>query len=116
VGSPGTTSIRRGTSLRTPESTTEHTGVLGWVFRSRRTGRITLAQFPNWPLGVWLLASAVMWLVQPQGWVRSVLVVMASAALAVWAADEALHGVNPFRRLLGVTVFAWLVFSLVRLG
>jgi hypothetical protein len=86
------------------------------VFRSRRTGRITLAQFPNWPLGVWLVASAVTWLVQPQGWVRSVLVVIASVALAVWAGDEALRGVNPFRRLLGVTVLAWLVFSVLRIG
>jgi len=99
--------------LRTPESTTRNAGVLSWVFRSRRTGRITLVQLPNRPLGVWLLASAVTWLVQPQGWVRGVLVVMASAALAVWAADETLRGVNPFRRLLGVAVLGWLVFSLV---
>ena len=30
------------------------------MFRSRKTGRITLAQLPNWQLVVWLLASAVM--------------------------------------------------------
>ena len=29
---------------------------------------------------------------------------------------EALRGVNPFRRLLGVAVLAWLAFALVRLG
>jgi hypothetical protein len=99
--------------LIAPETTARNAGVLGWVFRSRRTGRITLVQVPNWPLGVWLLASAVMWLVQPQGWVRGVLVVMAWAALGVWAADEALRGVNPIRRLLGVAVLGWLVLSLV---
>jgi len=33
---------------------------------SRTTGRITLAQLPNWPLAVWLLASAVMWLGPPR--------------------------------------------------
>ena len=37
-------------------------GFLDWMFRSRKTGRITLAQLPNWQFAVWLLASAVMWL------------------------------------------------------
>jgi hypothetical protein len=102
--------------LRTPELAQERTGMLDWLFRSRRTGRITLAQIPNRPLGAWLLASALTWVAHPQGWVRGVLQIIASAALALWAADEALRGVNPFRRLLGVTVLAWLVFSLVRIG
>ena len=35
---------------------------MDWMFRSRKTGAITLAQLPNWQLAVWLLASAVMWL------------------------------------------------------
>lgn len=86
------------------------------MFRSRRTGRISLAQLPNWQLVVWLLASAVMRLGNPQGRAREVLVVIASAALALWAGDEMLRGVNPFRRILGVAVLAWLVFSLVRPG
>jgi hypothetical protein len=37
-------------------------GFWDWMFRSRKTGRITLAQLPNWQLVVWLLASAAMWL------------------------------------------------------
>jgi len=100
--------------LRTPEPTENRSGFVNWMFRSRTTGRITLAQFPNWPLAVWFLASAMMWLGQPQGWVQAVLVVLATAALALWAVDEALRGVNPFRRLLGVALLAWLGFSLVR--
>ena len=88
-------------------------GFLDWMFRSRNTGRITLGQLPNWPLVVWLLASAAMWLGHPQGRVRVFLVVLASAALVLWAGGEVLRGVNPFRRLLGVAVLAWLVFSLV---
>jgi ABC-type Co2+ transport system permease subunit len=91
-------------------------GFLDWMFRSRKTGRITLAQLPNWQFAVWLLASAVMWLGHPWGWVRAVLVVLASAALALWAGGEVLRGVNPFRRLLGFAVLSWLVFSLVRLS
>ena len=102
--------------MRTPELTEDRKGLLDWMFRSRNTGRITLAQLPNWQLVVWLLASAVMWLGHPQGWARNVLVVLASAALVFWAGDEVLRGVNPFRRILGVAVLAWLALSLVRLG
>ena len=65
---------------------------------------------------MWLLASVVMWLGHPQGWVHAGLVVLASAALALWAGDDAFRGVNPSRRLLGVAVLAWLAFALVRLG
>ena len=92
------------------------TGFLDWMFRSRKSGRITLAQFPNWPLGVWLLTSAAIWLAHPQGWLDVVLHILASASLALWAGDEMLRGVNPFRRILGVVVLGWLVFSLVRIG
>ena len=102
--------------MRTPELMEDRVEFLDWMFRSRKTGRITLAQLPNWQFAVWLLASAVMWLGHPWGWVRAVLVVLASAALALWAGDEVLRGVNPFRRLLGFAVLSWLVFSLVRLG
>jgi hypothetical protein len=93
-----------------------HTGFLNWMFRSRKTSRISLAQLPNWQLGVWLLASAVMRLGNPQGRARDVLVVIASAALALWAGDEVLRGVNPFRQILGVAVLAWLVYSLAGPG
>jgi hypothetical protein len=81
---------------------------MDWMFRSRRTGAITLAQLPNWQLEVWLLGSAVMWLGDPQGRVRGALVVLASASLVLWAGDEVLRGVNPFRRIMGVAVLAWL--------
>jgi len=52
----------------------------------------------------------------PQGRARDVLVVLTSAALALWSGDKVLRGVNPFRRILGGVVLAWLVVSLVRLG
>ena len=99
--------------MRSSEVTEERRGVVDWMFRSRTSGRITLAQLPSWPLWVWLLASLAMWLGHPQGWVRAVLVVVAPAALAWWAGDEVLRGVNPFRRLLGLATLGWLVFSLV---
>jgi hypothetical protein len=64
---------------------------MDWMFRSRQTGRITLTHLPNWQLAVWLLASAVMWLGHPQGWVRGVLVVLASVALALWGESLPSH-------------------------
>ena len=82
------------------------------MFRSRTTGRITLAQLPSWPLAVRLLASAVMWPGTPKAG-YAVLVVLASAALALGAGDEVMRGVNPFCRLLGFAMLAWLGFSLV---
>ena len=102
--------------MRTPELTEDRKGLLDWMFRSRNTGRITLAQLPTRRSSDLLLASAAMWLGHPQGQVRDVLVVLASAALGLWAGDEVLRGVNPFRRILGVAVLAWLALSLVRLG
>lgn len=101
--------------MRAPGQTGNRSGIVSWMFRSRTTGQITVAQLPNWLLAAWLLASAVMWLGHPQGWVHAVLVVLASAALALWAAGEVLRGVNPFRRLLGLAALAWLGFSLARL-
>ena len=112
---PPKKSTDRVPSLTTPEMTGDGTGFLDWMFRSRKTGQITLVQLPNWSLTLWLLASGVMWLVHPQGWAQDALVVLSSAALALWAADELLRGVNPFRRLLGFASLAWLVFSLVKL-
>ena len=82
------------------------------MFRSRKTGRITLAQFPNWSLALWFIASAVLTLGQPRGLARGALVVLAAGALMVWAADEVWRGVNPFRRILGAIVLAWVVRSL----
>lgn len=102
--------------MRTPELIGKGTGIMDWMFRSRKTGRITVVQLPNCRLAVWFLASVVMWLGHPQGWMRAFLVVLSSAALALWAWDEVLRWVNPFRRLLGLATLGWLVFSQVRPG
>ena len=88
--------------------------MLDWFFRSRETGRITIAQFPNLPLGVFLAASLLRRLVRADGGVDTTLRLVAAGGLAWWAADELLRGVNPFRRLLGGTVLAVQVTGLVR--
>jgi hypothetical protein len=86
--------------------------VIDWLFRNRRTGQITIAQFPNMALGLFLAASAVDWLVDPTGTLRTALRVLATGALVWWALDELLRGVNPWRRLLGGAVLGAQLFNL----
>ena len=78
--------------------------VVDWLFRNRATGRITVAQTPNAPLVVFLLAAGVRWLLHPSGAVGTAVDVVASVALIAWAVDEIVRGVNPWRRILGGAV------------
>jgi hypothetical protein len=82
-----------------------------WLFRSREDGRTTLAQRPNLPLALWMGATALRWLLHPDGRWRTALDVVAAAALLVWAVDEVVRGVNPFRRMLGGGVLLALTSS-----
>jgi hypothetical protein len=59
---------------------------------------------------VFLVAFGLRWLLDPSGGLRTGLDVIAAVALAVWAVDEILRGVNPFRRILGAVVLGGLVF------
>ena len=87
--------------------------MIQWLFRNRETGRITVAQFPNAALGVFLVASGLRRLLDPEGWVDTGIRLVATGGLVWWAADEVLRGVNPWRRLLGGAVLAGQVASLV---
>ncbi len=78
-----------------------------WMFRSRETGRITIVQVPNVPLGVFILASIVSAITHPTGTAGQVLSVLGTGALVVWAADEVIRGVNPWRRVLGSGMLVW---------
>jgi hypothetical protein len=75
---------------------------LGWLLRDRRTGRVVVAQAPNAPAWVYV-ASLLARRVVPDGAVTAVTAV-GTVALVVWALDELVRGVNPFRRLLGAGV------------
>ena len=83
--------------------------VVDWWFRSRETGRITVAQFPNLSLGIYVVAWATRKVLGPAGTLDTILAVVASAALLWWAFDEIIRGVNPFRRVLGGAVLGWMV-------
>jgi hypothetical protein len=84
-----------------------------WVFRSREDGRIVIAQLPNLPLWIFLVATAVDRLAEPAGDVATAVHATATIALGWWAGDELLRGVNPFRRALGAAMLALLVGRLL---
>lgn len=81
-----------------------HRDVIGWLFRSRATGKLTIVQVPNVPLTIFFVASALRWLLHPTGTLHGALDVVATASLAWWAIDELVRGVNPWRRALGGVV------------
>jgi len=89
------------------------TASFDWWFRNRSTGAVTVAQAPNPPLIVWLVATGAGLVFRPEGNVKTALQVVGSAALAIWAVDEIVRGVNPFRRVLGATVLTFQVVALV---
>jgi hypothetical protein len=77
---------------------------LRWMFESRETGRLTVAQWPNLPLAVFLADVVLRWIIHPRHAFAAGLSIVAGVALAMWAVDELVRGVNPFRRLLGAVV------------
>jgi hypothetical protein len=76
--------------------------VFDWLFRDRRTGRVTIAQFPN--IALWIFFSTVVLrrLVTDGTAPRTAVEGIGVAALGWWAVDELVRGVNPWRRLLGL--------------
>jgi hypothetical protein len=91
--------------------------VVDWMFRDRTTGRIVVMQWPNLPLGLYLVATILRVVLHPHGTVAGVLAVVGTTALAWWAVDEVLRGVNPFRRGLGAVVLLATLLGLVaRIG
>lgn len=74
---------------------------LGSFFRNRETGDVVVAQLPNIPLVIFLAATAVRLLLSPQGVLGTVVAVLGTASLAVWALMEVWNGDSPFRRVLG---------------
>lgn len=77
-----------------------------WLFRDRVTGGFTVGQFPSWSLGTWLASVAVRVVLHPRGTAGAVVEAVGTAALVVWAVDEMVRGVNPWRRILGTIVLA----------
>lgn len=83
-----------------------------WLFRDRSTGEVVIAQFPNLPLIVFLVAAAIRRFASPEGAAGTVVSLVATAAILWWSLDEVARGVNPFRRLLGGVVLVVTVVGL----
>ena len=73
-----------------------------WWFRSP-DGRLTLWQWPNTALCVWLVAVILGWLDLSADHAATVNGVR-HGALLVWSLDELVRGASPFRRVLGAVI------------
>ena len=89
------------------------TGSPDWWFRNRQTGRITVGQFPNWPL----FAIVIGWVVRSVAAEGSTAHTVTGWAVTVlwlyWGGDEIVRGVNPWRRALGSAVVAITIIGLL---
>jgi hypothetical protein len=102
-----------GNVMTQSEHTNTSTTTIAELWRRGQVGwprRFPIAQFPNPPL---LLAFAGLGLAAVAGAAahdagRAVFTV----GLAVWALQEALSGVNWFRRVLGLGVLVWIAVGL----
>ena len=82
------------------------------VFRDRE-GDIVLAQMPNLPLIVWIVASLLK-LFFATGKISIGLDAIAFGSLFTWAWEELFQGVNYFRRALGLIVLVSLILSKIQ--
>jgi hypothetical protein len=87
--------------------------MVNWLFRSRRTGEITIAQAPNAPLVIWLVATVINMIFDPSGAPGTTFTIVGTGALIIWAGDELVRGVNPFRRAIGAVVLALVIIDLI---
>ncbi|MBD2691147.1 hypothetical protein [Anabaena catenula] len=77
------------------------------VFRDSE-GKIVLAQIPNLPLIVWIVASLLK-ILFTTGKINLGLDLLAFGSLFTWAWEELFQGVNYFRRGLGILVLVGLI-------
>ncbi|WP_071187275.1 hypothetical protein [Trichormus sp. NMC-1] len=77
------------------------------VFRDNE-GQIVIAQMPNLPLIVWIVASLLK-ILFTTGKINLGLDLLAFGSLFTWAWEELFQGVNYFRRALGLLVLVGLI-------
>ncbi|MEG4030407.1 MULTISPECIES: hypothetical protein [unclassified Microcoleus] len=71
-------------------------------------GKIVIAQMPNLPLSVGIVAS-LLTLIVTTGKINLGLELVAFGTLFTWAWEELFQGVNYFRRVLGLIVLVGLI-------
>ena len=100
----------RGAALRNLDE------ALRWMFVNRRTGGLTVAQWPNVALSVSIALSIARRFNIQKGTPETTLRVLSAVAIIVWAVDELVRGVNPFRRMLGFVVLLTTTSSIALLA
>jgi hypothetical protein len=85
----------------------------GRFFRDPETGELVVAQLPNAPLWVFIAATVARLVLTPHGTAGTVLRVVGTASIVVWAGLEIARGDSPFRRVLGAVVLAFVVGGLL---
>jgi len=100
------------TSSTTIEPLSDRLRSTSWWFRAS-DGRLTLWQSPNPALCVWLVSLVLGRLELSAAHANSVDGIR-HGALLVWSLDEVVRGASPFRRMLGVVIFAVQIANLVR--
>jgi hypothetical protein len=83
-----------------------------WFFRNSETGAITIAQWPNLVLWSAIATGGLHWVWPSPGKPAAALNAIFTGCLLVWAADEIVRGVNPWRRCLGMMVAVYVIASL----
>jgi hypothetical protein len=83
------------------------------AFFKDKNGQIVLWQWPNIPIIGWAVLKLLSLMVG-RGMFNSGLGQLSMALLFVWAYLELIHGVNYFRRLLGLLVLVGVVASYFR--
>ncbi len=78
-------------------------------------GKIVLAQAPNLPLIVWLVATLLK-LVLTSGKIYTGLDLVAFGSLFTWAWQELFQGVNYFRRALGLMALVGMFVMRLQMG
>jgi hypothetical protein len=86
------------------------------MFVNRRTGGLTVAQWPNVALSVSITLAIARRFNIPKGTPETTLGALWLVATIVWAVDELVRGVNPFRRMLGLVVLLTTASSITLLA
>ena len=84
-----------------------------WCFENRETGAITIAQAPNLLLWLVIAAAILQAALHPSGRWGLALTILLKGSLLLWALDEIVRGVNPWRRCLGVGVILYEAITLL---
>jgi hypothetical protein len=83
-----------------------------WMFMNRRNGRLTVAQWPNVSLSVFIVLTFALHIFHANGGIEHLIRAIADVTILAWAVDEAIRGVNPFRHILGLVVIVVTIASL----